>query len=257
MAKSSENSPRDHLRQSKRGAGGIQSIEIGALIIEALKIAEGPQTLKELCTATGLGSSSCHRYLTSFVRIDYVRQDPETNRYELGPSLMHAGLRAVSRVDAIRVGERAAARLSLETGRTVNLAIWSDVGPVVVDWRIGKQVVRTNISVGSVVPVMTSATGQAMLSFLPASMTEHLILSEGYTIEDIDEVKALVQARNYSMMGSSIVPGLTVASAPIRNCKGMAEIAVSLVGLSDGLRDSELDLLVQITRSASRELGWA
>jgi len=257
MTKASEKSPRDRLRQSTRGAGGIQSIEIGALIIEALKLAEGPQTLKELCNATGLGSSSCYRYLTSFVRIGYVWQNLETTRYELGPSLMHAGLRALSRIDAVGEGERAVAKLSQETGRTVNLAIWSDVGPVIVDWRIGKQVIRTNISIGSVVPVMTSAAGQAMLSFLPGSMTEHLVLSQGNTINEMNDVKARVQAKNYSLIGSSIVPGLTVASAPILNCKGMSEVAVSLVGLSDGLHASEIDLLVQITGSASQNLGWA
>jgi hypothetical protein len=91
---------------------GIQSVEIGLRVIDALRKSTGPLTLKELAADSRLPASNCHRYLVSFVRVGYVTQDPLSGRYDLGPELLQAGLAALGRLDPIAVGNDCLARVA-------------------------------------------------------------------------------------------------------------------------------------------------
>ena len=152
-------------RRAKQGARrGIQSVEIGLRVIEALRRAAGPQTLKELALNSNIPPSNCHRYLVSFVRAGFVSQDPGSGRYDFGAGLLQAGLAALARVDAVSVGTAALTRLVDVSGHTGLLAIWSELGAVIVRWMPGRLAVRTTLSTGSTLPLLSSATGRIFLA---------------------------------------------------------------------------------------------
>jgi DNA-binding IclR family transcriptional regulator len=65
---------------------GIQSVEVGFALLEALTRARGPQMLKDLASDAGMSAAKAHRYLVSFQRIGLVTQDARTSRYDLGPA---------------------------------------------------------------------------------------------------------------------------------------------------------------------------
>src|SRR5882757_11197006 len=75
---------------------GIQSVEIGMRVIEALRAAGGPLVLKDVARAADLPTSNCHRYLVSFVRTGFVIQDAHSGRYDLGSRVVQAGLAALA-----------------------------------------------------------------------------------------------------------------------------------------------------------------
>ena len=52
-------------------------------------------TLKALAQATDIPASQVHRYLASFVRAGYVRQDSDARDYELGEAALKLGLSAL------------------------------------------------------------------------------------------------------------------------------------------------------------------
>src|SRR5262245_24844823 len=113
---------------------GIQSIDTGIRLLEAMEKADGPLALKELSARAGLDPSSAHRYLASFVRCGLVRQDSDS-RYDFGPLALQIGLAAVRRLDPIQATERALPALVDETGFTALLAVWSNRGPTIVHWQ--------------------------------------------------------------------------------------------------------------------------
>jgi hypothetical protein len=55
-------------RSRKRKRRGIQSIDTGIRLLEALESSDGPLALKDLSAQSELDPSSAHRYLASFVR---------------------------------------------------------------------------------------------------------------------------------------------------------------------------------------------
>src|SRR6267378_6261201 len=130
----------DETRGSDRR--GIQSVEIGMRVIEALRAAAGPLQLKDLAKAARLPTSNCHRYVVSFVRTGFLIQDLNSGRYDLGPRLLQAGLAALARTDPIAIATTALERLVDATGNTGLLSIWADLGPTIVRWMPGVAAVR-------------------------------------------------------------------------------------------------------------------
>lgn len=237
---------------------GIQSIEVGFRIVEALSRAPVPRTLKELSAASDLAPSNCHRYLASFVRAGFVVQDEATSRYELGPLAVRAGLAALSRLDPVAVGLATLPRLIAETGHSALLAILGEEGAVIVRWLDGPQPVRTNLSTGSVLPIFTSATGRAFLAYCPQQQTDWMIRHERKSNPsfDVGAMRAAVRAAGVAEVSGDFIPGLAAASAPLLDYKGEAAAAFTLIGLRTGFTPTSISRLRAIAAQASRELGW-
>lgn len=236
---------------------GIQSVEIGLRVIEALRLSDGPQTLKELARLSGLAPSNCHRYLVSFVRSGFVAQDPLTSRYDFGPKLLQAGLAAMARLDPIQIGNEALVDLVQRSGKTGLLAVWTDRGPVIVRWIAGRQAVRTNLWVGSTMPLLTSATGRVFMAFLPRHQTIDLAVAErGTAEEDPDAIIGQIRRTGLGQIVDRHIPGLSAAAAPILDNNGEAAAVLCLVGLTGGLGEADFAELRAVAGDASARLGW-
>ena len=92
--------------KSRSKRRGIQSIDTGIRVLEAMEKADGPLPLKELSARADLDPSSAHRYLASFVRCGLVTQLPDS-RYDMGPLALRLGLAAIQRSDPVQAAERA------------------------------------------------------------------------------------------------------------------------------------------------------
>ena len=53
---------------------GIQSVEVGFALLDALARAPGPLMLRDLAAAAGMSAAKAHRYLVSFQRLQLVTQ---------------------------------------------------------------------------------------------------------------------------------------------------------------------------------------
>jgi len=246
-------------RRAKQGARrGIQSVEIGLRVIEALRRAAGPQTLKELALNSNIPPSNCHRYLVSFVRAGFVSQDPGSGRYDFGAGLLQAGLAALARVDAVAVGTDALTRLVDVSGHTGLLAIWSELGAVIVRWMPGRLAVRTTLSTGSTLPLLSSATGRIFLAYLPKRQTADLAAHEMSTRKvDAQAMAAVVRGNGMAQVSGDHIPGLSAIAAPLLDAHGEAAAAITLVGLSNGFASTTIAALRSIASEASGNLGWS
>ena len=245
------------MKRKKSDRRGIQSIEIGTRVIEALRAAATPLHLKELAHAAGLPPSNCHRYVVSFVRTGFLVQDASSGRYDLGPRLLQAGLAALARVDAIAVGTAALERLVEATGHTGLLSVWADFGPTIVRWMPGAAAVRTSLSTGSTLPLLTSATGRVFLAFLPARQTSQLLAQEALS-DNIEPspLVATVRAAGVARVSGDHIPGLSAAAAPVLDAHGEVMAVLTLVAARHGIQAPAVERLRQQATDASARLGW-
>src|SRR6218665_1252269 len=132
---------------------GIQSVEIGLGVLEALAALGEASTLGAIAQASGLSGPQTHRYLASLTAAGMTQQDRTTGRYDLGPAALKLGLSALSRTDAFRVADTAIEAFVRETGRTVQVAALGPQGPTVVRWHMGRPAVMTSFGVGAVLPL--------------------------------------------------------------------------------------------------------
>lgn len=236
---------------------GIQSVEIGLRVIKALRSSPGPQALKQLAAGADLPASNCHRYLVSLVRAGYVVQDPLTRLYDLGPQLLKSGLAALARLDPLAAGTDALARLVDATGYTGQLAIWAE-GVVIVRWMPGRKAVHTNLSVGSTLPLLSSATGRVFLAFLHERRTErHAESEQPGSRAARQRIAAQVRAAGFAQVVGETIPGLSAACAPLLDSGGEAAATMTLVGLADGIAAPAIDALRRASAEVSHLLGWS
>ena len=217
----------------KRESRGIQSIDTGIRLLEVMEKAEGPLALKELSARADMDPSSAHRYLASFVRCGLVRQDSDS-RYDFGPLALHIGLAAVRRLDPIQLIERELPALVQETGFTALLCVWSNRGPTVVHWQRSPTPFVTNLGLGSVLPVSSSATGTVFVAFLPQTVTADAIAAEARR-EDVDReafARAVERAKKtrLAFVDDTVIPGLAAVSSPVLQWNGQAAATVTLIG---------------------------
>lgn len=236
---------------------GIQSVEIGLGILQVLSSAPDAMTLKEIASAARLPASNCHRYLVSFARKGFVVQDERTARYDLGPNLLQAGLAALGRLDPIGIATEELERLVEETGHTGMVVIWADAGPTIVRWIQGRQAVRTTLAPGSTLPVLTTATGQIFLSFLPRRQTLTLVARQkaGSRINPVALMKQ-VRVEGMALVSGDHIPGLNAAAIPVLDCAGEAAAVLTLISAAKPLSAETLKTLRDHGQRASSRLGW-
>ena len=232
---------------------GIQSLEIGLGILQAIARGSGPMTLKEIAAASDLPASNCHRYLVSFARSGFVVQNARTSRYDLGPALLQAGIAALARVDAIGIATEALEHLVDETGHTGMVVIWAEAGPTIVRWIQGRQAVRTTLAPGAILPLLTTATGQLFLAFLPPRQTAQLM--PGAPAADVAALRDRVRAAGWAQVSGDHIPGLAAAAAPVLDSFGEAVAVLTLVSAGQPVSPAALDALRLHAAAASARMG--
>jgi DNA-binding IclR family transcriptional regulator len=241
---------------------GIQSVEIGMRVLDTLAGLGGAKPLAAIVRGCGLSPSQTHRYLASLTEAGMVIQDSRGN-YDLGPSSLKLGLSALARIDVFRLADEKLAEFCTETGSTVLLAALGPSGPTIVRWHVGRPPIVTSLSLGSVMSLVHSATGQIFLAFRPDEETEHLVseeLERNSTVDAafVDKIKARVRAEGKAHVGGTLIPGLSAKAYPIFDLQGNAVLAatlVSLEGRADKLSEQSAKRLKAVCQEISQLLG--
>jgi DNA-binding IclR family transcriptional regulator len=240
---------------------GIQSIEVGARLLEALCESQQPMMLRDLAAAAQMPAPQAHRYLVSFARMGLVDQAAENGRYDLGPFALTLGLAALARIEPVTLAAPVLAELREEIGQTVALAVWANHGPTMVRWLSADTPVAATLRVGSVMPLTRSATGGVFLAFLPRSRTEPFLrreleenarhgmqpTSEAELDGFIERTRRLGAART-----SDFIPGIAGVSAPVFDHSGDMVLALTALGYSKPFEAQLEPLTAAVLRAAGR-----
>ena len=98
---------------------GVQSIEVGGQLLQALLRAGRPLALKDLAAAAGMVPAKAHPYLVSFGRLGLV--SAEAGRYGLGPMAMQLGLISLQQHDPVRLATARLPEVPPEQRQSSNL----------------------------------------------------------------------------------------------------------------------------------------
>lgn len=251
---------------------GIQSVEVGFALLDALAQARGPLMLKDLAQEAGMSAAKAHRYLVSFQRLGLVVQDARTSRYDLGPAALKLGLASLARLDAMRLARERMAPLMETLGHTLALAVWGNRGPTIVHWEEAPQSVTANLRLGDVMPLLASATGRCFAAWLPREKTAALLAEElalatrqgpADMPRDAASVDALlreVRERRCARVVETLLPGITAFCAPVFDADGHLALGITTLGPAatfDPAWDGAIERpLRAAAEQLSRDLGY-
>ncbi|TAH45744.1 MAG: IclR family transcriptional regulator [Betaproteobacteria bacterium] len=233
--------PDDEARAGERAdCRGIQSIEVGGLLLQALVRNGAPMMLKDLAREAGMPPAKAHPYLVSFGKLGLIEQDPLTGRYGLGPFSLQMGLTALHALDPLRAAMPEVAHLADDIQLNVAIAVWGNMGPTVVHIEECNKQIHVNMRPGTVmVPLMMSATGRCFAAFLPDRVVQPLLQDElarlaaesGQSSAEATE-QAIAEVRRHRLaraLGFPI-PGINAFSAPVFNDNGKMTLALTAMG---------------------------
>jgi DNA-binding IclR family transcriptional regulator len=241
---------------------GIQSVETGLRVLAALAASGGPAPLTALGVRAGLSPSQTHRYLQSLVVSGMAVQDA-SSRYDLGPGVIRIGIAALARLNAFSRTEAALLRFVEETGRTCFLSVWGEVGPVCVRWFPGRPAVVTSLGVGSVMPLLFSATGRVFLAFLTPQELEGPLTAartEAATLTDIEQIRQSVREKLLAQNDDTMFVGVRTLAAPIFDLQGRLSMAATTVATDAFPRERDEEVgqrLLAACKAATLEAGGA
>jgi DNA-binding IclR family transcriptional regulator len=252
---------------------GIQSIEVGGQILKVLAAQGKPMALRDIAKEADMPTAKVHPYLVSFCNLSLVEQDPLSGQYELGPFALQLGLVRLQRLDTVKEARPVIKALTDETGQSIALAVWGNMGPTIVAMEESSYPIHVNLRVGAVMSLMDTATGRVFAAYLPPKMTEKLAYAECQRLVPQDENEQRSAMREFELSLNEVrehnmaravehpVPGINALSVPVFNHDGHIVLALTAMGskaVLDADWNSELaNKLRDAANAISERLGYS
>jgi IclR family pca regulon transcriptional regulator len=222
-------------------AGLSQSLERGLAILSLFTPDRPALGISEIAGTLGLTRSTTHRYVATLARLGYLDQDAASRKYRLGSRVLDLGFSLLGSMDLREIAAPHLRRLTDATGYTSNLAIRDDTDVILIDRVRGRpgryHQLEFSLHVGSRLPAYCSATGKALLAFLPRTDLDHLLervdliqrgpktlAGKGALLADLDRVRRTGIAVN----DEELERALRSVAAPVRSRTGEVVAAVNV-----------------------------
>jgi DNA-binding IclR family transcriptional regulator len=243
---------------SPKRSRGIQSVEVGGQLLNALAHHGQALPLKDLARLAGMTPAKAHPYAVSFVQIGLMAQDPQ-GHYGLGELAMRMGLISLQQVDPVRLATPLIEQLAATTGHTAAMAVWGNHGATIVRVAPSPALVHVAMRLGAVMSLTGTATGALFAAHLPRAAMDLAVMTRDeralLTSAAFQNRLADIRARGLSRSPTATVPGTTAFSAPVFNVQGQIVLALTLIGLAPSFDGAWRSHLATSLRSAADGLS--
>jgi IclR family pca regulon transcriptional regulator len=222
-------------------AGFSQSLERGLAILHAFTPHRPTLGITEIARDLNLTRSTTHRYVATLAGLGYLQQDPATRKYRLGARVLDLGFAVLGSLELREIAAPHLRRLTDTTGHTSNLAIRDDTDVILIDRIRGKpgryHHLEFSLHAGSRLPAYCSATGKALIAFLPPAELDRLLdrmdltshgprtlTSKAAILTDLAQVRRTGIAVNDEELESS----LRSIAVPVRSRSGDVVAAINV-----------------------------
>jgi IclR family acetate operon transcriptional repressor len=217
---------------------GAQAIERAIAILRCFTGEAGDRGISDLAGEVHLGASTVHRIVRALCEGGLLAQNPDTERYHLGPTTALLGELAIERL-GFSLARAELERLVAATGESVNLGIQQGSDVLVVLRIESHQPLRFDQEPGSRVPIHASAMGKALLAFSPRTpaetvaalpelerLTRNTVTSRKRLVAELEEVRRNGFAQNNEERNV----GVRAIAAPVLDRAGVARAAIAIQG---------------------------
>lgn len=237
-------------------SGGVQSLEVGLSVLNALLEHNQPIILKDLSQKLNMHPAKTHRYLVSLIRMNYAKQ-LDDGQYALGDQAWRLGLNCIQHSDALQLVQHLIYELQSKVGCGIQISKWSPQGPLVVQSIESNHPISIVTKVGSIMPLTNSASGRLFASYLPEHLIRPLMEVEwqkqqfaGLTFsprnwDEFLALKGCIQQKGMSIAQGDLLVGINAVGFPIFNTHQTLEFCIVALDSESYLPVHEQSLVLE------------
>lgn len=247
---------------------GLRTLERGLAVLELLGASEGGFQVSEVAQRLKLPMGTTHRLLQTLLFSDYVEQDPQSRRYQLGLKVLE--LRGAT-VGAMRIAAEARPflrDLMLRTGLLAHLAVYRGGSVVYIDRVDNPTSLNQYVPIGKKAPAHATSLGKALLAYATEEDVVAFLSRQeltGFTpatitgAETLRAELAVIRQQGYAVDRGESRQERHCVAAPIFDYTGRAVAAASVAGMEDDVepRLPELSRVVMdVASDISERFGY-
>ena len=239
--------------EEEKSQGGVQSLEIGLTVLDALVAHNAPMMLKELAETLSMHPAKVHRYVVSLVRKGYAKQLYD-GRYSLGERAHSLGMNALKRSDLLQLIQNFILDIQLHLNCSVHVSKWFAEGPVVVQSLESNHLINIITRVGSRMPLLNSATGRLHACYEPESVIQPQLNKEWADSKNAQrypenweqflQLKQQILQQGYASVSGEMLPCINAISIPIFNYHHELAHGITCIGTDDQLPKAHFDEII-------------
>jgi len=248
----------------------VQALERALDILDCFNFQNRELSLSDVVNRTGLNKTTAKRLISNLTTRDYLQQDPQTRKYQLGMRLFELGGVVFSSFSLRRAAASPMTGLQNESGATVLLGVRMDDHLVYVDKREGDGMIRISSDVGWRRPLHYGMLGMVLMASIESGEVERILEKyplEAHTPFSITDVDALslrleeIRVQGYVIEKEEAVEGLFGIAAPIKDYSRQVVAALGIAlpvgqrNLKEGL-DRTIDLVKKTCDMISSDMGY-
>ena len=242
----------------------IGSLEKGMKVLELLAEKQA-LSVTQVAEHLGFNRTNSHRYLATLRQLGYVDQDARSH-YHLTFKVLELGGRLLSRFEIRRIARPSLLELSTLFSETVNLGFWEGRAIRVLDKIDSPNVLRTDPTLGTLMPAHCTSSGKAVLAHLPQEEQDGFLASAPYTayapgtITTRERLEAELQrtkSRGYATDYEEWLPGIKCVAAPIFDYTGRPAYTISVAGPSFRMNEETVDQIQKKLKALCTQISTA
>lgn len=216
----------------------VESLGRGFKLLTVVCKSTSPLSLSELAKECNLSISTIQRLCYTLQQLGLLDRDHRTKKFKVGPEMITLSFAVIDNLALKKVAYPYMKQLSDKIGEVVALAALSGLQVILIEAIKTQQVLNVNTSGGVTIPFHNTASGKAMLAFLPEAETEAILKQTELnkaTKKTITSIKAFktqllkVKRNGFATAIDENAVGLGAVAAPIRGNNGEVLAALTVL----------------------------
>ena len=234
----------------------VRSVDRALDILLCFTREEPARSLTQIAEAIHMSKTTVHRLLATLENKRFITRDSATGLYRLGLRFIEMASFVLQDAELQRWAKPYLQRLAAECGETVDLSILDGSHVIYLEVIESPQRVKLAAAVGQRLPAYFTASGKALLAFLPGEIVKKIIsenLAESSnhhpaSIPEMIEDLRATAARGYAISEQEYEEEINAVAAPIFDKDRNPIASIAIVGPSYRLSKDRLPALGESLR---------
>jgi len=219
----------------------VPAVEQATKVLRYLSSSPGLKTnLKDICSNVGIHNSKGYAILNTLQKAGYVIRDDNTKLYSLGFGLISLGQKTLEGVHHREIAKPFLEELAKETHCTSLFGLIAADQLVIVGREDSDHDVGVTLRLGRTGPLTHSATGKAIVAFLPENEQRDLLTSKDLFFhgephnldrEKLNRELKECRYRGYAEASGTVSPLITILASPVLGPKAYPMGALFIIGV--------------------------